>query len=413
METTNKEKYFKQLIDFLDYYQDEYQDAMKFITKSKGCYIRYKSEEFFNIPPFLYNHLYNVLYEKIRPENPIAYNEKIQAIKISYAELSNLINFFEDIFNNAKQDDFLLFESYLYGLVYSAKLKVEEIIKAFEKEIDIKQDKIKNGVLIITTTNSEFEALKTELCNAETITKAHLPSFIFYETKLSTTYGNKIIYYVQLTYQGVPACVNVTTILLNELNPESVFMVGHLAGNKNRKDTIKLGHVLVATESVDYNQVEYVKKSNQEYGEKDKKHTIEINTKLKNSLNHFYTNNGKILSQKLKDKFEFDNDFDVHFGKVVTGSALLRDETKFEEIISNNSSLLGLDMETYGFYFACNNTNSQNPPFFASLKSVSDYGEKKPTTHNNLITPKQRQDFASKSSVLFLIEYIKNGYENL
>jgi nucleoside phosphorylase len=79
---------------------------------------------------------------------------------------------------------------------------------------------------------------------------------------------------------------------------------------------------------------------------------------------------GKILDWKLK------------FKPAGSGSAVITSVEKLSEIIDINEDVRAIDMESFGFYYACRNTNVVRPDFLC-VKSVADYcnGEKDDTLH--------------------------------
>ena len=65
-----------------------------------------------------------------------------------------------------------------------------------------------------------------------------------------------------------------------------------------------------------------------------------------------------------------------------SGSAVVAAEGVLSEIVDLNENIYALDMESYGFYFACLNTNVC-PPDFVCIKGVADHcnGEKDSKWH--------------------------------
>ena len=65
----------------------------------------------------------------------------------------------------------------------------------------------------------------------------------------------------------------------------------------------------------------------------------------------------------------------LHLGPMPSGASVICDESLFKEIIRpQHRKCVALDMETYGVYYACENSlNSQIK--FLSIKSVSDFAD--------------------------------------
>ena len=90
-------------------------------------------------------------------------------------------------------------------------------------------------------------------------------------------------------------------------------------------------------------------------------------------------------------------------GKMITGDSLMRAEVLFDKLIEENAGSVGLDMETYGVYYAGVHTVFEKQPLFISIKSVSDFGNK-----GKEITKEQRQvktPYATYTSAEFFYRY--------
>ena len=73
---------------------------------------------------------------------------------------------------------------------------------------------------------------------------------------------------------------------------------------------------------------------------------------------------------------------------------------KIEEISEHARKLMGIEMETYGMYYAAAHSVEPRPKFWASIKSVSDYATIK--KKDNF------QEYASYTSAAFLKHVILN-----
>ena len=79
---------------------------------------------------------------------------------------------------------------------------------------------------------------------------------------------------------------------------------------------------------------------------------------------------------KLRSKGKIDS-FAIHLSPAASGSAVVTDETVVKQIRGLNEAIRAVDMESYGFYFACSQTFVVKPHFIC-MKSVADFcnGEK-------------------------------------
>ena len=101
---------------------------------------------------------------------------------------------------------------------------------------------------------------------------------------------------------------------------------------------------------------------------------INIDTKLRSNI---IRNTDNIIDIYTNwNKLYHDNKIStVKIGPIATGSAVISNESFIEKIIEPQyRKLLGIDMETYGVYFACQNSGQDVQ--FVSIKAVSDLADK-------------------------------------
>lgn len=65
-------------------------------------------------------------------------------------------------------------------------------------------------------------------------------------------------------------------------------------------------------------------------------------------------------------------DFAVHLGPVASGSAVVANDEIVGKIRGLNESIVGVDMESFGFYYACRRTHVRKPAFVC-MKAVADH----------------------------------------
>ncbi|MEQ9090237.1 MAG: hypothetical protein RIE52_04060 [Balneola sp.] len=399
---------------FLDYHGYEFSEANKHIKPSQGWAV-YDSD-IYDLMYSLYSNLYDELYPKLSEDHPATDEEIIDFFKGALDYLDEKDELFRKIVEESERGELSLAEATVFELVSKTKYKLNEVIKLatqdrLSQNTHSKKESI--DVAIITVTyHEEKEALS--LIDNETTSEADdYDSNIYYKGSILSGSDKKSIVLTKAHHQGPASSATTTAKLLQKYSPKILFMVGHLAGNKNRKNDIKLGDIIIGEETVDYQQIEVVEKD-ESFRKRDKKRPISINSNLKSHLESFIRS--KKLYKKIKESYpekdSFKSDLNVHLGKIVSGSALLRASTKFDEIISDNPGLLGLDMESHAFYYACQNTYSKNEPLFVSVKSVSDYGEEKNKFEGALKKPNLRQEYASFTSAKFVLEFINYYFKN-
>ncbi len=93
-----------------------------------------------------------------------------------------------------------------------------------------------------------------------------------------------------------------------------------------------------------------------------------------------------------------------HFGPFASGSLVLADRTRFDELKLQHRQLIGIDMETYGVYAAASEAPAPVPYAFA-IKGVSDFGDE--TKSDNL------REYAAYASAMTFTAFVESHYREL
>ena len=421
---TRIKRSIEELKNFLEYYADEYRDAYKNIRPGQGWGIENFADEIYDLLNNIYGNLYDGLYQKLIEESPATDEEILNQIKSILVYFEESKTLFEKIEKKSDEKVLSLVESLVLDLVSKATYKLKEVIMLAEDDMknfrtttsDLKFEKKEQDLLIgiITATLNEHNSVMSLLKNHVISPFDEKDSNTYYEGFFEKENKRIKVVLTKTHHQGIPAASTTTTKLILKYNPKVIFMVGHQAGNKNLKDTHKLGHILIGEESVDYQQNEIIQKKgdNIVIEERDRKRSININSWLKSQLELFSQNQNILdaIKQGYSNKTKFVDQLKAYVGKIVSGSALLRSTSRFDEIISQNPGLIGLDMETHGVYYACQNTLTQLEPMFVSIKSISDFGEQGVNYEDALKLPSVRQEYACYTSANFIWHFIMNTF---
>ena len=426
---------------FLEYNYDEYTEAAKHIRQGEGWNVKEYADEVFDIIYNLQANFYEEsgLYHLLQKENPASDKEIISKIQNIYNQFEPQNLVFDKIIAKKPANEKVLglAEGIVHELLYKALLKLSEVLELIDQELNPKakkpripaklniksksatlnRAKISNiidfeiyNIAIITVTDEEMSAVKTNIPNLKMIQSDALDddSGVYYSGTLECNPKVRFIV-AQAPHQGIPSASSLTTKIVLKFKPRLVAMLGHAAGNKNLISSLKLGHILIAEEAVNYNQIHYIQKKissgENEFVKKDKKNVIDIEHYFKSKLKDFYTTPG--ILDSIRDSYPNKNYFeqiDIHIGKIVTGDSLMSSQARFDEIISDNPNTIGLDMETYGVYYAAKHTLHSNKPFFVAIKSVSDFGSHQTKFEINQTTS-ERQKYACHTSVKFFIDF--------
>lgn len=255
-------------------------------------------------------------------------------------------------------------------------------------------------VAIITASLDEFDSIKGLLSDCSEI-KTTNDNHMFYSGNLIGHSGLLRVVLPVPIAMGIEASVSVTTKALTYFNPKYVFMVGICAGNKK---VTKIGDIIIAEKALNYNQIVEVEKKDASTVKKFMQNADSINTKLKTKLKLFSRSKMiKEIRESYDDKEILTSDLSCIVGLMVTGSSLMRSESKIADINESYLNVLGLDMETYGFYFTSCNTFDNKQPYFVSIKSVSDFGD----NTNHKLSAMQRKKYALHTSSQALLKFIE------
>lgn len=224
---------------------------------------------------------------------------------------------------------------------------------------------------------------------------------IYQKAKLSLP-SNKTIEIVSTTAtsMGLTAAAIATTQLILQFRPRLVIMVGIAAGTRSADK--QFGDVLVADPSIDYNTGKVIQSNGIREFQPDP-YPIGLNPKLRNIL-HKYRAEHPIFNSirtKWNSPIPFLNR--LHVGPLGAADQVIDDPTRIIEIQRSWRKLIGVEMETYGVYRACNEAPEPKPRF-VSFKSVCDFAAEKTDSW---------QPYAAFMAAEFTVEFLKNDWEAL
>lgn len=193
----------------------------------------------------------------------------------------------------------------------------------------------------------------------------------------------------------------ITTRLIHSFRPKLVVMTGICAGDS--KETL-LGDILVASPSWSWESGKW-----QQEGDHSnfaiEPHQILIPSKLSSLV--------ELMSTDKRFFFELHDSYKAKkppqpprllSGPVACGSSVIASDQVYKEIKKQNRKIMGLEMESYGLYSACE-LACEPKPMFLSIKGVSDFADE------------HKQDdlrsYASYVSARALVKLIQTYHERL
>jgi Nucleoside phosphorylase len=292
--------------------------------------------------------------------------------------------------------------------VWQDQLKsiIFHLVKTRQRFIQATVKKHSFDVAIITALPSpEFEAI-LRLNKGKWEDVIVEDDFIKYH-KTTFSEGDKVRTIIAATtdQMGMTASSHLATKMILYFKPQYLIMGGIAAGIKDRG--LGFGDILVAEQSWDYGSgkiIEKNKKSESEIGDiffQPDTRDIQLSADLKAKVSNF-----KLLKTSILDKIQNDwpgdtptTKLQLHLGPIGSGSYVISSESTLASIKDHQRKLLGVEMETFGVYYAAE--HSPEPKTKAiSIKSVSDYGD---GTKNDKF-----QKYAAYTSASFIYQFIMN-----
>lgn len=284
------------------------------------------------------------------------------------------------------------------------KTIIFHLVKTRERFISTTQQRHLYDIAIMTALpHPELEAvLKLNGGNWEPVSVKD--DFIHY-FKTTLAANGKVFSVIAATadQMGMTAASHLATKLTLYFKPRYLFMAGIAAGIQGRG--LGFGDILIAEQSWDYGSgkiIEKEKDSDTELGilsfEPDTR-DIQLSADLKAKVASFKLRKSAMLDS-IQNNWPGETPptkLQMHLGPIGSGSYVISSEATLDQIKSHQRKLLGVEMETFGVYYAA--SHSPEPMTKAiSIKSVSDYGD---GTKNDKF-----QKYAAYTSAQFIYNFI-------
>lgn len=271
----------------------------------------------------------------------------------------------------------------------------------YEKSLKLFSNQLKCDVAIICTVDVELDAVKRVFEEK----KLHRKNFIndpnnYYELEIDKTDKKIRVVIAQQREMGMSAAATLTQSVIFHYKPSYVIMVGIAAGIGDEKN---LGDIIVATEVWNYSSGKYITDENGKISfSPDPKH-IALNPNIESIMQRDYSD---VLYHIRKDwNGDISTDLKLVLGPLACGTAVVGNSEIVDDMIKKHSrKTVGLDMESYGVFFA-SNYGLNNSVMPICLKSISDFADE----HKG----NDFQKYASYTSTRFakyLVEEVLNYY---
>lgn len=250
----------------------------------------------------------------------------------------------------------------------------------------------------------EHNMMKQTISNAwEEVNLEDDKSTTYYITTIQDSSGKKFkcisCYAPQMASTASAA---LTTKVILRFHPKYIFMTGICAALHG--NNVGFGDILVASQVWDGMSGKY-KEDNEDgtselFFEPDYRQ-LSLNTEILNIVNRL-KDNSELLS-RIKDNFKGikpESELNVHVGPMASVPAVIASEKKIAEIKNHARKMIGLEMESYGMFYAAEHAHHLKPIYTVSVKSASDLADKNKTD--------EFQQYASYTSAAFVKYILEN-----
>ncbi len=223
----------------------------------------------------------------------------------------------------------------------------------------------KADVALITAVKVETEAVK-KLSDSWVPVKVDQDPTIYYKAYFGE---NLTVIHAQQSEMGMSAAATLTTKIINIFSPKYIIMPGIAAGIGKNKN---FGDILIPTEIWNYSSGKYIKKNESLYGFEPNPGTVLLDPAI-----------NELLSQDFDDKLNkirknfsssIDKTLNIIRGPLACGSAVVANDEIVNNLIKQHQrKTIGLDMESYGMFYAALHTTKNCFPI--CMKSICDFAD--------------------------------------
>lgn len=195
---------------------------------------------------------------------------------------------------------------------------------------------------------------------------------------------------------GMVASAVLTTKIITSFRPKYIVMCGLAAGIKGIGN---LGDILIADITFDGGSGKIKTLDNGDSKFEPDYKSLDLETDLKESFVSCKAKReflDEIKRKWLGEKPE--TELNIRIGPLASGAGVIENNKVIEEIKGHNRKLIGIDMETYGIFYAVKHCQKPRPLAAFSIKSISDFAD--PQKNDTY------QKYAAYTSASFLFRFV-------
>lgn len=301
------------------------------------------------------------------------------------------------------------FEDHLWTLIH---YRAES--NSWEKQVRNKIEYLLNSKREIA--NPQNQQYGTELCVITALREPELTAVLDLCTWTSFKVSNDHTQYYRARFEGafpinviaastsqmgMVATTALSIKMLSQFKPKYLAMCGIAGGVKGKGN---LGDVIVAETAFDYGSGKLKAGADGVRLFEPDFRQIDITPELKQEVVSSKADRAALDSIRSSWKGSKPSSaLEVIVGPLGSGSGVVEYEGAVNEIRLHSRKLVGVDMETYGMYYAANHCSHPRPLGFISIKSISDFTD--PNKSDDY------QAYASHTSANFLYHFFTERFE--
>lgn len=277
--------------------------------------------------------------------------------------------------------------------------------KSKEDYLKLFREKYEYDIAIITAVEIENNVVVKKLIGKESFKLDYDDTIYTRGTLLVAGHAIKVVTATQ-HQMGMTAASTLSMKLITNFRPKVIAMVGIAAGKKGEG---KLGDIIAPFESWDYGsgKVKKVKDTTPVFLPDPR--YLSLSVEFKEILQQDY----KDILESIRKEWNFEkiqedkidsivkHELNLIRGPMACGSIVVQNEELIEKYIEpHNRKIVGLDMESYGVFYAAYNCFAPKPKVIV-LKSICDYADGDKAD--------DYQEYASYTSASFFVKLLENG----
>lgn len=195
---------------------------------------------------------------------------------------------------------------------------------------------------------------------------------------------------------GMVASSVLATKMIHFFRPKYIVMCGIAAGIKGNGN---IGDILATDISFDSGSGKIKTDHDGESKFEPDYRSLILETDLKEDL--LSCKSKREFLNEIKRKWNADapeTELNLHIGPLASGAGVIENNKIIDEIRGHSRKLIGIDMETYGIFYAVKHCSKPRPLAALSLKSISDFAD---SSKND-----KYQKYASYTSASFMFNYV-------